>query len=108
MTKPNPYSLDAQGKPLPENRCAKCEHPIATVGDGIAGGIKERPAPGYITLCCNCGHVAAFNDDMTLRPATGDEVLSNTPALLGKLWSARVNIMALAKVRAAQAKAQRN
>jgi hypothetical protein len=47
------------------NTCPYCE----AVLDGISGLTrKERqPEPGDVSMCCDCGNVAIFGDDMKLR-----------------------------------------
>lgn len=56
----------------PECRCLDC----GTMIDS-ASAIKDdviRPKPGDITVCVNCGHIMAFNDDITVRMLTDDEM----------------------------------
>jgi hypothetical protein len=57
----------------PECKCLACGYQFdcATAPDDEVA----RPKDGDISICLKCGHLAAFNDDMTLRPLTDAEML---------------------------------
>ncbi len=39
----------------------------------------EAPEPGCITICCSCGSVLLFKDDMSLREATDEDLKGSDP-----------------------------
>lgn len=50
--------------------CLKCKHPMrAATGPG-------KPAPGDVSICAQCGNVAAFAEDLSIRALTDDEAES--------------------------------
>jgi hypothetical protein len=55
----------------PESICPSCGKIFDAATDIISG---EGPSPGDITICLYCGHVMAFNDDMTIRELTSEEM----------------------------------
>lgn len=57
---------------LPECRCLSCGTTCnaATSTDG-----DHDPEPGGITVCLYCGHVMAFDDGMTMRELTDEEMV---------------------------------
>jgi len=56
---------------MPLNVCSACgyEHDAAS----IVGGSDHRPRPGDMSLCINCGHLAAFDEQLRLREPTAAE-----------------------------------
>lgn len=60
---------------LPNYHCLDCgrEMDAATTVPGL--NEDAEPHPGAVSLCLQCGNVAIFADDMTLRPLTDDEVV---------------------------------
>lgn len=61
MTEPQHFEL-------PGCECLSC-HKTVDCGTG-----SQRPSPGDITVCFYCGHIMAFNDAMTLRGLTSQEM----------------------------------
>jgi len=55
----------------PKIVCADCGHEM----DAASGFGKAKPKPGDISICMYCGHIAAFADDMTVRPLTVPEMI---------------------------------
>lgn len=55
----------------PVSPCASCGQPLDTT-EGVSDDIAT-PKPGDITVCLVCGHLAAFADDLTMRPLTREE-----------------------------------
>jgi hypothetical protein len=59
-----------------QNRCSKCGHNL-TASEAVPGQPPGRPlgpSPGDNTLCIACGHTMAYNDDLTLRELTEEEM----------------------------------
>ena len=54
---------------VPRSTCRICGHD----SDRVRGTEAFMPKPGDLTVCINCGAVAAFADDLTLRAPTDDE-----------------------------------
>lgn len=62
-------------------RCLNCN----TLIDGATSvGSDVRPKPGDVTVCMYCGHVMAFNDELTMRELTGQEIIeiAGNPVLI--------------------------
>lgn len=57
----------------PYSKCPHCgtSTPLAT-----GAGHNNKPDPGDCTLCIACGRWGTFNDDMTLRKPTAEELAS--------------------------------
>jgi hypothetical protein len=56
---------------VPESTCPECGYisdRVTAIGDAPA------PKPGDLSLCIKCACLAAFTDDLTLRPANDDEL----------------------------------
>lgn len=55
-----------------KNICSICHHELsgATQINGI-----DKPKPGDVSLCIECGNIAIFCDDLQLRQATKEEIL---------------------------------
>lgn len=53
--------------------CPCCHHPIDRVG-ASDGNTDRRPKAGDLSLCFYCAEFSVFNDDMTLRTLTDQEV----------------------------------
>lgn len=80
------------------SNCAYCGHQLDASFD--AGGSNDRPEPGDITLCIECGRLMMFNADLSLRALTEDEALTleadeEQKELIAKAWWAiqRANAM---------------
>ena len=58
----------------PKTHCTQCGYTFTAYGPAVAGN-NPKPRPGDITMCLNCGHVQAFNDQLTFRELTKDEAL---------------------------------
>lgn len=56
---------------VPTSRCQLCltEIDVATSFDG------ERPSPGDLSVCIDCGALHAFRSDFRLRLATDEDVV---------------------------------
>lgn len=54
-----------------EVRCIECGE---TLNGAAEIGGDDRPVPGSISICIYCGHIAAFNDKLRLRPLTASEI----------------------------------
>lgn len=53
-------------------RCLNCGHEIDAampVHDGA------KPSPGDVTICIECGHIMAFDHDLTMRALTDAEMV---------------------------------
>lgn len=75
---------------VPEVSCVECGHPFDLATD-IA--TDATPAPGDVSLCIECGNVAMFADDLTLRPISEDEIERMPLDHLSSLQRARKAIM---------------
>lgn len=53
-------------------KCPSCGDEI-TASTGVNGA--TLPKPGDITVCFNCGHVAAYADDLTIRALNDAEMV---------------------------------
>lgn len=79
---------------LPETNCLDCGR-VLDCANSIGG--KSKPSPGDITVCLMCGHLMAFNKDLTMRPLTdaeiiaiaGDEQMITIQAARGKIGLGR-------------------
>ena len=59
---------------VPPTTCIEC----GTVNDSAAfasGPGVVRPREGNISMCFECGHLAIYNEDLSLREPTIDEML---------------------------------
>lgn len=61
---------------IPKASCPNCGYVM-----DAATALKEAatPRPNDFTLCLNCGVLHRFNADMTLRPATSDDLAQLDP-----------------------------
>jgi hypothetical protein len=55
----------------PESICPSCGKVFDVATDVTS---DEGPSPGDISICLHCGHLMAFNDDLTVRELTSDEM----------------------------------
>lgn len=51
--------------------CVRCHTKLDAVGAPFDG---QPPKPGDVTLCMHCGEAYMFNDDLSMRNLTEDEV----------------------------------
>lgn len=54
------------------NICSNCHHAIESNTE--VGGDSHLPTPGAISICFYCGQVCVFNDDLSLRKITEEEM----------------------------------
>jgi len=57
---------------MPECACPHCGHKFnaATSPTG-----DDRPNPGDISVCIECRKISVFNDDLTTRKPSGEELM---------------------------------
>jgi len=57
---------------VPKAVCVSCGYAPdrASQVDG-----DSKPAPGDISICLKCGHLSAFETDLSLRPLTDYEII---------------------------------
>ena len=55
---------------LPTCQCTSCGHIL----DAAAGWGDHPPKPGDLSICIQCGHLAAFGADLRLRELTAKEM----------------------------------
>lgn len=56
---------------LPASCCTACKKEL----DRASGvGNSDKPEPDDITICLTCGHIMAFDDDLSLRDLTEVEI----------------------------------
>ena len=63
--------LSEQKHRMPDNDCISCGKKM-TGATGVDW--DDRPSPGDFAVCLYCGHLAAYADDLRLRPLTDDEL----------------------------------
>ena len=56
----------------PDEKCLACGH-IVNRASNLTDE-KRKPTAGDVSICLQCGHLMGFNDDMTLRELTSDEM----------------------------------
>lgn len=54
------------------NICSNCHHPIESTTEVY--GDNNTPAPGAISICFYCGQICVFEEDLSLRKITQDEL----------------------------------
>lgn len=75
---------------LPEQKCENCGYEM----DCATGAFGDRtPKPKDITLCLNCGEAYEFNDDLTHRRLSQDDVKELPFDLQTQLMQVRLGIM---------------
>ena len=52
-------------------KCLKCGNKLNRAS-GL--GHDEQPEPGNISICVRCGNIAAFDDNLQVRPLTDEEL----------------------------------
>ncbi len=57
----------------PESRCPRCKCLLSAAMDADMTS-PRKPQGGEITICIECGKILAFNDDLSLREPTPEEV----------------------------------
>lgn len=57
---------------MQEDHCLNCGHRTNAATDFLHG---TKPKPNDISICLECGHVMAFNDQMRLRSLTEEEII---------------------------------
>jgi len=67
---------------MPATKCLECGHELDAMS-GIGNDVK--PVAGDITICIMCGHIMAFNADLSLRELTDAEAMSvaGDPIIIG-------------------------
>ena len=55
------------------NRCLNCSH-LLDAATAVIGG--RRPQPSDVTICISCGHIMAFDYDLSLRRLTDEEMVA--------------------------------
>lgn len=76
---------------IPEGECTSCGGKLDAASNFKEG---ETPRPNDISICINCGHFAAFSDDLSLRELTDKEVIeiAGMPELV-KMNNARAEMV---------------
>jgi RNase P subunit RPR2 len=77
------------------NECPSCHKQLdaaSSVDDNL------RPEPGEITICLYCGHIMAFDDDLSFRELTSKEMIevAGDPRILA-IQRARQEVMKKSK-----------
>lgn len=57
---------------VPEHFCLACNAKIDSVSNTTG---DQKPSEGDITICLPCGHIMAFNKDLTVRELTKQELI---------------------------------
>ena len=57
---------------VPLSVCSNCGAQNTAAGEFVGDGIGI-PNPGDLSMCLHCGHLAAFDDNLRLRPITKKE-----------------------------------
>jgi hypothetical protein len=85
-------AMHPDGTPrMPESKCLACGYTF-DAASGVTGA--EHPQAGDISLCLRCGHLMAFNADLTTRALTDAEMLevAEDPRIL-EVQRARKHVM---------------
>ena len=71
-----------QDLPLPLAKCTGCGELVNDATSVDKDG--AAPGGGDVTICIFCGHVMIYNDDLSMREPTGDEMreLFNDPRIV--------------------------
>lgn len=59
--------------PLPISKCPVCGYKMDSAT--CVGDERAMPRPNEISLCLKCGEVMAFNDDLSLRQASLNDLI---------------------------------
>lgn len=84
-----------KSREVPKSRCPACgeSHHMACSINGI-----HKPTPGDITICIDCAHVMAFDNNLLLRNLTKEEEAEIESNLLIKQAKARILLEKLNKL----------
>lgn len=63
--------------PLPMSTCPTCGYQVDAATHPVND--KAVPKPGDLSLCMKCGELMTFNDDMTLRLSSIEDVMGLKP-----------------------------
>ena len=55
-----------------DQTCSSCGYAVNAASN--LTNDKKKPTAGDVSVCLRCGHLMAFNNDMTLRELTSDEM----------------------------------
>lgn len=66
-------AVDPSTVRTPKNKCLDCECPFDAASNAYG---KSQPKTNDITMCIECGHLMAFNEDLTVRALTDAEIVS--------------------------------
>ena len=58
---------------MPDSHCLACGY-LTNAASFITGPDRTIPKPGDVSVCLQCGHLMSFNDDLSLRELTGQEM----------------------------------
>lgn len=58
-----------------QSACVNCGKTLDAACEVSEDGKDHGPSPGAITICVYCGHFMAFDDDMSVRELTDEEML---------------------------------
>lgn len=65
--------------PTRDNTCPYCGHHTNTAGDESPKIDTRPPVAGDFSVCINCGDLAVFQPDLTLRKITAGEMATLHP-----------------------------
>jgi len=77
----------------PITRCPGCSYKIDSAS--ALDGSKVRPRPGDLSLCFHCSLVLMFEEDLTVREATIDEIAELPTEMRALLAKASLSIRLL-------------
>lgn len=75
---------------VPTCCCLECGHEFNRASDVVT---DNMPAPGDVSVCIECGSIAVFRDDLTLRCITEREILALPLGEISKLQAARTAVL---------------
>lgn len=55
------------------SRCLNCGRALDAASSMTT---KQKPRPGDVTICIDCGHIMAFADDLSMRALTDTEMIA--------------------------------
>lgn len=78
---------------LPDVICPKCGY-VADCAQGVGRAASEKPYPGALSICFNCGDLAVFTDFLYLREIEPEELVKLPTAIRNTIAAAQNAIRA--------------
>lgn len=78
---------------LPDVICPKCGY-VADCAQGVGRAANEKPYPGALSICFNCGDLAVFTDFLYLREIEPEEMARLPDGIRATIATAQIMIRA--------------